>query len=225
MASRSCNSTVQHQSCFRDGLLPPVDLRSDTVTRPTPAQRQAMAAADVGDDVFGEDPTVHRLETRVAALLGKKAAVFVPSGTMANLTALLAHCPRGHSVLLGDKSHIYNYEGGGASALGIPFQVLPNMADGTLGESINAIRNAVWPDDPHHAVTACVALENTHNLCGGYPLPSGYVDDVGGLCAELDIRLHIDGARILNAAVRGASGPIAPYSNGSYGCVHAASCS
>ena len=139
-----------------------------------------MAEASVGDDVQGEDPTVNLLEERVAALLGKEAGIFVPTGTMGNLASLAVHCPRGHSVILGDKSHIYMYEACGASALlGVPMQLLPNGQDGTLGgRSVDPIRAAIWPDDQHCSTTACVALENTHNLCGGVVVPTAYVDEV-----------------------------------------------
>ena len=137
-----------------------VDLRSDTKTQPSPGQRRAMAEAVVGDDVMGEDPTVNRLEARVAALLGKEAGIFVPTGTMGNLAALAVHCPRGHSVVLGDKSHIYMYEACGASALlGVPMQLLPNEPDGTLaGRSVDPIRAAIWPDDQVRGGRACVRV-------------------------------------------------------------------
>ena len=183
---------------------PVVDLRSDTLTKPTPAQRAAMAGAVVGDDVYGEDPTVAALERRVADLVGKEGGVFVPSGTMGNLEALAVHCGRGEAVLLGDQSHIYKYEGCGASALlGVPYQFLPNGADGTLGgPSADLVAGALWPDDGdvHSPRTACVALENTHNLCGGVVLPDGYTDAVGAACRAAGVALHVDGARLLNAA-------------------------
>lgn len=179
--------------------MPEVDLRSDTVTQPTPAMRRAMAAAEVGDDVLREDPTVRRLEELAAERLGKPAALFVPSGTMANLASLLTHCPRGAEVILGDQAHIFYYEQGGAAALGgIHPRTLPNRPDGTL--DLGEIEAAVRPDDVHFPRTCLIALENTHNRCSGAPLPPDYLRRVGALKARLGLRLHVDGARIFNAA-------------------------
>lgn len=176
-----------------------VDLRSDTVTRPTDSMRRAMAAAEVGDDVMREDPTVRRLEEMAAARLDKPAALFVPSGTMANLASLLTHCPRGAEVILGDQAHIFYYEQGGAAALGgIHPRPLPNRPDGTLDPA--DIEAAVRPQDVHFPRTRLIALENTHNRCNGAPLSPDYLRQVGALKDRLGLRLHVDGARIFNAA-------------------------
>ncbi|MFO7631567.1 MAG: low-specificity L-threonine aldolase [Caldilinea sp.] len=177
-----------------------IDLRSDTVTKPTPAMRQAMAEAMVGDDVYGEDPTVNRLEEMVAARLGKGAAVFVPSGTMGNLIAVLSHCGRGDEMILGDQSHIFHYEQGGSAAVGgVHPRILPNQADGTI--DLRQIEEAIRGDNEHYPVTRLIALENTHNRCGGSVLTPEYVDSVGDLAREYGLKLHIDGARLWNAAV------------------------
>ena len=139
-----------------------VDLRSDTVTRPTPAMREAIARAEVGDDVFGDDPTVNALQERVAALFGKEAALFVSSGTQGNLCALMSHCQRGDEVLVGQLAHSYRYEGGGAAVLGsVQPQPLPQQGDGTL--RLEDIAAAIKPDDEHFARTRLLALENTWN--------------------------------------------------------------
>ncbi|NLX11636.1 MAG: low-specificity L-threonine aldolase [Chloroflexi bacterium] len=176
-----------------------IDLRSDTVTWPTPEMREAMATADVGDDVFGEDPTVNRLEAEAARRLGKEAGMFVASGTMGNLTSILAHCERGDEVILGDKAHTYLFEAGGIAALGgvHPF-TLPTQPDGTL--ALDAIRRAFRSSDAHFPRTRLIALENTHNMAGGVVLPKAYIDEVGALAHERGVALHIDGARIFNAA-------------------------
>jgi threonine aldolase len=177
-----------------------IDLRSDTVSLPTPEMRQAMANAELGDDVFGEDPTVNRLEAQMAERLGKHAGLFVPSGTMGNLTALLTHCGRGDEVILGDLSHSFLYEAGGMAALGgiHPFTV-PNQSDGTL--RLNDIESAIRSDNPHFPISRLICLENTHNRCGGVPLTSEYTDQVGDLARRHSLKLHIDGARIFNAAI------------------------
>lgn len=178
-----------------------VDLRSDTITKPTPAMRRAMAEAEVGDDVFGDDPTVHKLEEIAAARLGKEAAVFVASGTMGNLVSLLAQCGRGDEVILGDQAHTYMYEQGGMAALGgIHPRVLKNQPDGTLDldEIVAAIRD---PNNPHFPRTKLITVENTHNRCGGAPLSVEYMCAVGALAKEHGLLLHVDGARIFNAAV------------------------
>jgi len=176
-----------------------VDLRSDTVTKPTEEMRAAMAAAEVGDDVYGEDPTVNRLQEMAAERMGKEAALFVPSGTMGNLIALLVHCQRGDEAILGDLSHPYMNEGGGLAALGgiQPFTI-PNQPDGTL--KLEDIVGAIRSDDPHHPVTRLIALENSHNRCNGDVLSAEYIKSVGKLAHENDLVLHIDGARIFNAA-------------------------
>jgi len=176
-----------------------IDLRSDTVTQPTPAMREAMAKAEVGDDVYGEDPTINRLEAIAASMLGKEAGLFVASGTMGNITAILAHCGRGDEAILGDKAHTVLYEAGGISALGgVHSRQIPNQADGTL--RTEDIRAAIRTDDYHFPVTKMVALENTHNRCGGVPLSVEYTQAVGELAHEHNLKLHIDGARIFNAA-------------------------
>jgi threonine aldolase len=177
-----------------------VDLRSDTVTWPTEAMRQAMAEAQVGDDVYGEDPTVNRLQEMGASLVGKEAGLFVPSGTMGNLVAMLAHCGRGDEVILGNKAHTFLYEAGGISALGgIHSCQLPNQPEGTL--LLDDIRAAIRPDEAHHPITRLVSIENTHNRCGGVALTPEYTRAVGDLVKERTLRLHLDGARIFNAAV------------------------
>ena len=177
-----------------------IDLRSDTVTHPTPAMREAMARAEVGDDVYGDDPTVNRLQEMAAAMLGKEVGLFVASGTMGNLAAVLAHCARGDEVILGDKAHTFLYEAGGISALGgVHSHQVTNQADGTL--KLEDILAAIRPDDPHFPVTRLLALENTHNRCGGVVLNKEYMQNVGGLSKKHNLHLHLDGARLFNAAV------------------------
>jgi len=176
-----------------------VDLRSDTVTKPTPEMREAMAEAEVGDDVYRDDPTVNRLEALAAEMLGKEASLFVPSGTMGNLTALLVHCQRGHEVIVGNLSHIYLNEAGGMSALGgIQPCPLQNQSDGTL--ALDDILASIRTEDVHHPITRLVCLENTQNICGGVPLTPEYTRQVGDLAHRNDLFLHIDGARIFNSA-------------------------
>lgn len=176
-----------------------VDLRSDTVSHPTPEMRQAMAQALVGDDVFGDDPTVNRLQEMAAAMMGKEAGLFVPSGTMGNLAAILAHCQRGDEAILGNKAHTFLYEAGGISALGgVHSCQLPNQPDGTL--LLEDIRAAIRPDDVHHPISRLISLENTHNRCGGVALTAEYTRSVGALAAESGLLLHLDGARLFNAA-------------------------
>ncbi|MCL4860695.1 MAG: low-specificity L-threonine aldolase [Caldilineaceae bacterium] len=177
-----------------------IDLRSDTVTKPTPAMRQAMAEAEVGDDVYGEDPTVNRLEALVAEMLGKEAAVFVSSGTMGNLISVLSHCGRGDEMILGDRAHIFRSEAGGTAALGgVHPHTIPNRADGSL--DLADIEAAIRSDNEHYPTTKLVCLENTHNFCGGRVLPVDYMDAVGELAHGRGLKLHVDGARIWNAAV------------------------
>jgi threonine aldolase len=176
-----------------------IDLRSDTVTKPTPEMREAMAEAEVGDDVYGDDLTVKRLEELAAEMLGKESALFVPSGTMGNLIALLVHCQRGHEVIVGKQSHIYLNEAGGMSALG-GIQPCPvqNRPDGTL--ALEDILASIRTEDVHHPITRLICLENTQNICGGVPLTPDYTRQVGELARRNDLALHIDGARIFNAA-------------------------
>ncbi len=177
-----------------------VDLRSDTVTQPTPAMREAMAQAKVGDDVLGEDPTINRLEDLAASMTGKAAGLFMPSGTMSNLAAMLTHCGRGDEVILGDKAHTVLFEAGGISALGgIHSRQIPNQPDGTL--DLQDIIAVIRPDDVHQPPTRLISLENTHNRCGGTVLSAAYTRSVGDLARARGIKLHIDGARLFNAAV------------------------
>ncbi|MFB2824315.1 low-specificity L-threonine aldolase [Aeromonas veronii] len=174
-----------------------IDLRSDTVTQPTDAMRQAMLHAEVGDDVYGEDPGVNALEAFGARLLGKQAALFVPSGTMSNLLAVMSHCQRGEGAILGNAAHIYRYEAQGSAVLGsVALQPLPMQHDGTL--AFDDIRAALAPDDAHFVQTRLICLENTHN---GKVLPLSYLQEMGAFVAERGLKLHLDGARLFNAAV------------------------
>ncbi|MEP7058942.1 MAG: low-specificity L-threonine aldolase [Caldimonas sp.] len=174
-----------------------VDLRSDTVTRPTAAMRAAMAAAEVGDDVFGDDPTVDALQRRIASMLGKEAALFVPSGTQSNLVAIMSHCGRGDEYIVGQMAHTYRWEGGGAAVLGsVQPQPLEHEADGTL--ALAAIAAAIKPDDAHFARSRLLCLENT---IGGKLLPMGYIVEATALARERGLATHLDGARLFNAAV------------------------
>jgi len=176
-----------------------IDLRSDTVTQPTEAMRRAMAKAELGDDVFGEDPTVGRLEALAAEMTGKEAALLVPSGTMANLISLLTHCGRGDEVILGDQAHIFFYEQGGSAAVGgIHPRTVPNQPDGTL--DLASVSASIRGDDLHFPRTRLIAIENTHNRCSGSPLPAAYLRALGDLAAEHRLGVHMDGARIFNAA-------------------------
>jgi threonine aldolase len=185
---------------MKEARMKTIDLRSDTVTQPTPAMRQAMAQAAVGDDVYGEDPTINRLQEMAADLLGKEAGLFVASGTMGNLTAILAHCNRGDEVILGNKAHTFLFEAGGISALGgVHSCQIPNQADGTL--LLEDIQAAIRPDDPHDPITRLVTLENTQNRCGGVALSASYTRQVGELAHRNGLALHLDGARLFNAAV------------------------
>jgi threonine aldolase len=186
-----------------------VDLRSDTVTRPTPAMRAAMLRAQVGDDVFGDDPSVNALQDKVAALLGKEAALFVASGTQGNLCALMSHCRRGDEMLVGQMAHTYRYEAGGAAVLGsIQPQPLPQQADGTL--RLEDIEAAIKPDDEHFAPTRLLCLENTWN---GQVLPQPYLEAATALAHGRGLTTHLDGARLWNAAVASAM-PVAEIARG-----------
>ena len=175
-----------------------VDLRSDTVTRPTAAMRAAMATAEVGDDVFGDDPSVNALQERIAAMLGKEAALFVPSGTQSNLTAIMTHCARGDEYIVGQMAHTYRWEGGGAAVLGsVQPQPLEHQADGTL--ALKDIEAAIKPDDSHFARSRLLCLENT---LGGKVLQSAYVAEATALARQRGLATHLDGARLFNAAVK-----------------------
>lgn len=175
-----------------------IDLRSDTVTQPTPAMLEAMTAADTGDDVYGEDPTVNRLEAELAKRLGFAAALFVPTGTMSNLLGLMAHCERGDEYIVGQQAHTYKYEGGGAAVLGsIQPQPLEVQADGSL--DLDQVAAAIKPDDFHFARTRLLALENTMQ---GKVLPLEYLARARRFTQDHGLQVHLDGARLYNAAVR-----------------------
>jgi len=182
-----------------------IDLRSDTVTLPTPSMREAMRSAELGDDVFGDDPTVKRLEALAAEMTGKEAALFVASGTMGNLASMLAHCERGREVILGDESHIYCYENGGASALGgLVFHPVRTNADGTL--PLDALTAAIHSPAHdyhffHYAPPGVICLENTHNRCGGRIVSPAYFAEVAAIARDHGVPVHLDGARLFNAAV------------------------
>ncbi|MTD26640.1 low-specificity L-threonine aldolase [Erwinia sorbitola] len=174
-----------------------IDLRSDTVTRPTQAMLNAMIQAETGDDVYGDDPTVNKLEAEAARLSGKAAALFLPTGTQANLVALLCHCQRGEEYIVGQLAHNYKYEAGGAAVLGsIQPQPIAAAADGTL--PLDVVAQYIKPDDVHFAITRLLSLENTHN---GKVLPVEYLQQAWTFTRERNLALHIDGARIFNAAV------------------------
>ncbi|CAF0969300.1 unnamed protein product [Didymodactylos carnosus] len=188
------NSTVSHY----------IDVRSDTVTKPTASMRQAMFEAEVGDDVYGDDPTVLKLQSMAAKLLGKEAALFVPSGTMGNLISVLTHCNMfGSEMILGDQSHIYFYEQGGSATLGrVHSRVVQTQPDGTL--LLSDIEKVIRPfpaNDDHFPITKLICLENTHNRMGGKILSVEYTNSIGELCKKHGIKLHMDGARLMNAAV------------------------
>ena len=177
-----------------------IDLRSDTVTLPGPKMRAAIAHAELGDDVYGEDPTINRLQDLAAELTGKEAALFVPSGTMGNLIAMLTHAGRGQAVIVGDQSHIYHYEAGGASVLGgSPMCIVPNEKNGTL--NMEKLRASIADEsDAHVAPTALICIENTHNRCGGTVLSTEQVEAISTLAHTHSVRVHMDGARVFNAA-------------------------
>ena len=177
-----------------------IDLRSDTITLPTKEMLDAIDRADLGDDVFQEDPTINQLEELAAKRFNKQAALFVPSGTMANLVAVLSHCQRGDEVILGDQAHTFLYEAGGISSFGgVHSRQLVNQADGTI--AIDDIKHAIRKEDVHFPTTRLICLENTHNRCFGMPLSSDYVNSVAEVAKNDSILVHVDGARIFNAAV------------------------
>lgn len=174
-----------------------VDLRSDTVTRPTPGMREAMMAAPLGDDVYADDPSVNALQDKIAALLGFEGALFMPTGTQSNLCAILAHCQRGDEYIVGQMAHCYRWEGGGAAVFGsVQPQPLNHQSDGTM--TLTEIEAAIKPDDAHHARTRLLALENTF---GGKLLPMDYVRQAADLARNKGLARHLDGARLFNAAV------------------------
>lgn len=177
-----------------------IDLRSDTVTLPTAPMREAMYHAELGDDVYGEDPSTNRLEKMAAEKMGKEAALLVPSGTMGNLVCVLTHCARGEEVILGDKSHMFLGEAGGISALGgIQPHIIPNQPDGTL--LLEDIEAAIRGDNIHFPRTRLICLENTHNRCNGSPLTSKYLESVAALARRHGLLVHLDAARIFNASI------------------------
>jgi threonine aldolase len=176
-----------------------LDFRSDTVTKPTPEMRDAMAIAEVGDDVYGEDPSINKLQDLAAELTGKEVGLYVPSGTMGNLSAALAHCNRGDEIIMGTLAHLFLYEAGSISAVGgIHTHTIPNQPDATL--KLEDIKNAIRPKDAHFPITKLVTLENTHNKCGGQSISAEYSNKVAEFVKNNDLKLHIDGARIFNAA-------------------------
>jgi len=177
-----------------------VDLRSDTITLPTKEMLDSIASAELGDDVFREDPTVNQLEDLAAIKFNKEAALFVPSGTMANLVAVLSHCHRGDEVILGDQAHTFLYEAGGISAFGgVHSRQIPNQEDGTL--LLEDIKKSIRKEDVHFPPTRLICLENTHNRCLGMPLSVDYTNSVSEIAKNNSLSVHVDGARIFNAAV------------------------
>ena len=177
-----------------------MDLRSDTVTLPTPAMREAIANAELGDDVYGEDPTINRLEAMAAERVGKESALFVASGTMGNLVSVLTHCGRGEEIIVGGHAHIFLYEAGSVSAVGgIHSRQVPNQPDATL--DLAQIEAAIRPENDHFPRTKLICLENTHNRRGGACLTLDYVRQVRALADKYNLKIHLDGARVFNAAV------------------------
>ena len=176
-----------------------IDLRSDTVTKPTPEMRKAMAEAEVGDDVFGDDPTINRLQDMAAEMMGKEAGLFLASGTMGNLLSVLTHCQRGDEVILGNQCHTYIFEGGGVAALGgvHPFAV-PNQPDGSM--LLEDVEKSIRSLDDHFPLSRLIMMENTHNRCGGVVLTADYTRKLSDLAHNHGLLLHLDGARIFNAA-------------------------
>ncbi len=178
-----------------------IDLRSDTVTQPTPSMREAMYRAEVGDDVYKEDPTINRLQEMAAEIMGKEDALFVPSGTMGNAISVLSHTGRGQAVIVGDQSHVYHYEAGGPSTLGgSPMYVVPNHPDGML--DMERLKAGIADEsDEHVAATGLICIENSHNRCGGTVLSVEQVESITSLAHERGIPVHMDGARVFNAAL------------------------
>ncbi len=181
-----------------------IDLRSDTVSLPTTEMRDAMRDAELGDDGYHEDPTVNRLQERVARMLGKEDALFVVSGTMGNLISVLTHCQRGEQIILGHHSHHASFEQNGSSALGgVSTRTVPNLPDGRL--ELNAIESSINADDPHFARTKLISLENTWN---GHPLTPEYMSEVRDIADRYSLKIHLDGARLFNAAVALKASPV-----------------
>jgi len=177
-----------------------IDLRSDTVTQPTPAMREAMAKAVVGDDVYEDDPTINQLQELAAAKLGKEAGLFVPSGTMGNLAGILAHCNRGDEVIMGQRSHTFLHEGGGISSLGgVHSCQIKEQLDGSL--ALEDVEAAIRSDDIHEPVTRLIEIENTHNACGGVFQTPEYIQRLANFAHERGLIVHMDGARVFNSAV------------------------
>ena len=177
-----------------------IDLRSDTVTQPSNQMRDAISNSLLGDDVFGEDPTVNEIEQKAAQIMGKESALLVPSGTMGNLVSILSHCERGTEIILGHKSHTFIYEGGGISSVGgIHSRQLLNDDFGII--NLDDIKQAVRDDNVHYPKTSAISLENTHNMCFGSPIEPNYIKSVSVIAKENNLKLHVDGARIFNAAV------------------------
>lgn len=192
-----------YSNCSRDdntSTTRVVDFRSDTVSVPTPSMRKAIYEAAVGDDVYGEDPTVNELERRSAELFGKEAALFVPTGTMANLLSVMVHCGRrGMEAIVGDAAHVFLYEQGGAAYLaGVQLSTIQNKPDGTF--CLKELQNKFRGYDIHEPQTALVLVENTHNMCGGKVLPLQWLEDLSEICKNKSIKIHMDGARVFNAA-------------------------
>ena len=176
-----------------------IDLRSDTVSKPSEGMRRAMAEAEVGDDVFGDDPTVQRLEARAAEAVGKAAGLYVPSGTMGNLVAVLTHTKPGDEIILGDQSHIFQYELAGAARIaGVLTRTLTNLEDGSL--DADEIAAAIRPENLHSPGTRLLCIENTHNRCGGAAIPLEVMDRLTSTARETGVAVHLDGARVFNAA-------------------------
>lgn len=186
---------------LNNAKFPVIDLRSDTVSRPTDLMRKAMFEAVVGDDVYNEDPTVNELQIRVAQLFEKEAAIFLPTGTMGNLIAILAHSDRrGCEVLMGDESHTFLYEQGGPAQLGgVHSRTLPNLADGTF--DLKLLEKRIREDDVHSPITSLIIVENTHNMCGGKVIPLKWINELAEIAKKYKIPLHMDGARVFNASV------------------------
>ena len=201
MTSCRLSGTTLHQRAM-SSVRCVIDMRSDTVTKPTVEMRKAMADAEVGDDVYGDDPTVNLLQQKAADLLKKEAALYVPSGTMANLIAVLCHCTRrGEEAIIGDRSHIAMWEQGGVAQLGGVFpRIIKNQSDGTLDLDEVSSRISTETHDGHSTLTKLVCVENTHNFMGGQPITALYMDKLAAITSKFGVKIHVDGARLFNAA-------------------------